>query len=106
LVRVNGDVEYLNEGGMVVGLFAGVRYERGHVKLHPGDVVVFCTDGITEANNSSEDEYGTQRLLDLVTRERHLPAQEIVQAVMSSVDAFSRGGTHEDDRVILILKVS
>jgi sigma-B regulation protein RsbU (phosphoserine phosphatase) len=106
VVRVNGDVEYLTEGGMVVGLFAGVRYERGHVKLHPGDVVVFCTDGITEANNSSEEEFGTQQLVDLVTRERHLPAQEIVQAVMTSVDTFSRGGTHEDDRVILILKVS
>jgi phosphoserine phosphatase RsbU/P len=106
VVRVNGDVEYLTEGGMVVGLFAGVRYERGHVKLHPGDIVVFCTDGITEANNSSEEEFGTQRLVDLVTRERHLPAQEIVQTVMTSVDNFSRGGTHEDDRVILILKVS
>jgi phosphoserine phosphatase RsbU/P len=106
VVRVNGEVEYLTEGGMVVGLFAGVRYERGHVKLHPGDVVVFCTDGITEANNSSEEEFGTQRLVDLVTRERHLPAQDIVQAVMTTVDAFSRGGTHEDDRVILILKVS
>jgi serine phosphatase RsbU (regulator of sigma subunit) len=69
-------------------------------------VVVFCTDGITEANNSSEEEFGMQRLLDLVTRERHLPAQEIVQAVMTNVDSFSRGGTHEDDRVILILKVS
>jgi serine phosphatase RsbU (regulator of sigma subunit) len=44
--------------------------------------------------------------VDLVTRERHLPAQEIVQAVMTSVDAFSRGGTHEDDRVILIIKVT
>jgi sigma-B regulation protein RsbU (phosphoserine phosphatase) len=106
VVRVSGDVEYLTEGGMVVGLFAGVRYERGHVKLHPGDVVVFCTDGITEANNSSEEEFGTQALVDLVTRERHLPAQEIVQAVMTSVDAFSRGGTHEDDRVILIIKVT
>jgi sigma-B regulation protein RsbU (phosphoserine phosphatase) len=106
VVRVDGDVEYLTEGGMVVGLFAGVRYERGHVKLHPGDVVVFCTDGITEANNSSEEEFGTERLVDLVTRERHLPAQEIVQAVMTSVDSFSRGGSHEDDRVILIIKVT
>src|ERR1700678_4006535 len=106
VVRVNGDVEYLTEGGMVVGLFSGVRYERGHVKLHPGDVVVFCTDGITEANNSSEEEFGTQALGDLGRRARTLPAQEIVQAVMTSVDAFSRGGTHEDDRVILIIKVT
>ncbi|MFZ3214856.1 MAG: GAF domain-containing SpoIIE family protein phosphatase [Candidatus Acidiferrales bacterium] len=105
VVRLNGEVEYLTEGGMVVGLFAGMRYERGHVKLFPGDVVVACTDGITEANNSSEEEFGTQRLVELVTRDRHLPAQEIVQAVMAEVDSFSLGGTHEDDRVILILKV-
>jgi sigma-B regulation protein RsbU (phosphoserine phosphatase) len=105
VVRVNGEVEYLTEGGMVVGLFAGVRYERGHVKLHRGDVVVFCTDGITEANNSSEEEFGTQRLVELVARERELPAQEIVQSVLTQVDLFSRGGTHEDDRVILVLKV-
>ncbi|MFY9802411.1 MAG: GAF domain-containing SpoIIE family protein phosphatase [Candidatus Acidiferrales bacterium] len=105
VVRVNGEVEYLTEGGMVVGLFAGVRYERGHVKLHRGDVVVFCTDGITEANNSSEEEYGSQRLVELVARNRELPAQEIVQSVLTEVDLFSRGGTHEDDRVILVLKV-
>ncbi|MGA7624098.1 MAG: GAF domain-containing SpoIIE family protein phosphatase [Candidatus Acidiferrales bacterium] len=105
VVRVNGEVEYLTEGGMVVGLFAGVRYERGHVKLHRGDVVVACTDGITEANNVAEEEYGTQRLVELVARERQLPAQEIVQCVLREVDLFSHGGTHEDDRVILVLKV-
>jgi sigma-B regulation protein RsbU (phosphoserine phosphatase) len=105
VVRVNGDVEYLTEGGMVVGLFPGVRYERGHVKLYPGDVVVACTDGITEANNAIEEEFGNQRLVDLVTRERRLPAQEIVQMVMNEVEEFSRAGTHEDDRVILIIKV-
>jgi serine phosphatase RsbU (regulator of sigma subunit) len=41
----------------------------------------------------------------LVARERELPAQEIVQKVLTDVDLFSRGGTHEDDRVILVLKV-
>jgi serine phosphatase RsbU (regulator of sigma subunit) len=43
--------------------------------------------------------------VDLVARERQLPAQEIVQCVLRDVDLFSHGGTHEDDRVILILKV-
>src|SRR5271163_3842754 len=105
VVRVDGDVEYLTEGGMVVGLFAGVRYERGHVKLHPGDLVVFCTDGITEANNSSEEEFGQPRLVELAVRERTKRAQEIVDIVLKEVDLFSRGGTHEDDRVIMILKV-
>ena len=82
-----------------------MRYERGHVKLHPGDIVVACTDGITEADNSKEEEFGSQKLVDLVARERALSAEQIVQSVLTEVDLFSRGGTHEDDRVIMILKV-
>ncbi len=105
VIRATGKVDYLTEGGMVVGLFPGVRYERGHVKLHSGDIVVACTDGITEADNAKEEEFGSQKLVDLVARERALSAEQIVQSVLTEVDLFSRGGTHEDDRVIMILKV-
>jgi phosphoserine phosphatase RsbU/P len=105
VVRANGTVEYLREGGMVVGMFPGVHFDRGHVKLEVGDIFVACTDGITEAMNAQDDEFGSPRLAELVARERALPAEEIVQSVLTEVDLFSRGGTHEDDRVILILKV-
>jgi sigma-B regulation protein RsbU (phosphoserine phosphatase) len=105
VVRANGTVDYLREGGMVVGMFPSVKFDRGHVRMEPGDIFVACTDGITEAMNSQDDEYGSQRLIDLVARERSLPAAEIVQSVLTEVDHFSRGGTHEDDRVILIMKV-
>jgi sigma-B regulation protein RsbU (phosphoserine phosphatase) len=105
VVRANGSVDYLREGGMVVGLFPSQHYDRGHVKMEPGDIFVGCTDGITEAMNAADDEYGQQRLVELVGRERGLPAPEIVQSVLTEVDLFSTGGTHEDDRVILILKV-
>jgi len=105
VVRANGKVDYLCEGGMVVGLFPSVHYDRGHVKMEPGDVFVGCTDGITEAMDVNSDEFGRERLAELVGRERALPAQEIVQSVLTEVDLFSRGGTHEDDRVILVLKV-
>src|ERR1700675_1790817 len=106
VVRANGAVDYLREGGMVVGLFPSQHYDRGHVRMEPGDIFVGCTDGITEAMDTQDEEYGQQRLVELVARERELPAAEIVKSVMTSVDSFSRGGTHEDDRVILILKVS
>jgi len=105
VVRSNGTVEYLREGGMVVGMFPRVQFDRGHVRLETGDIFVACTDGITEAMDAQDDEFGSQRLVDLVARERALPAAEIVQSVLTEVDYFSRGGTHEDDRVILILKV-
>jgi phosphoserine phosphatase RsbU/P len=105
VVRANGDVEYLREGGMVVGLFPSQKFERGHVRLEMGDTVVACTDGITEAMNTADEEFGSQRLVELVSRERAQPAAEIVTSVLTEVDLFSKGGTHEDDRVILVLKV-
>jgi sigma-B regulation protein RsbU (phosphoserine phosphatase) len=105
VVRSNGTVDYLREGGMVVGMFPSVKFDRGHVRLESGDIFVACTDGITEAMNAQDDEFGSQRLIEMVARERALPAAEIVQSVLTEVDYFSRGGTHEDDRVILIMKV-
>jgi sigma-B regulation protein RsbU (phosphoserine phosphatase) len=105
VVRADGSVEYLREGGMVVGLFPSVHYDRGHVRLNTGDIVVSCTDGITEAMDQESEEFGQPRLVDLCVRERAKPAQEIVDIVLKEVDLFSRGGTHEDDRVIMILKV-
>ena len=106
VVRASGGFDYLREGGMVVGLFPNVHYDRGHVRLHPGDIVVACTDGITEAMDRQGEEFGMQRLVELIAKERALPAHDIVKSVLTEVDLFSRGGTHEDDRVILILKVA
>src|SRR5580692_377839 len=105
VVRADGSVEYLREGGMVVGLFPSVHYDRGHVRLNRGDIVVACTDGITEAMDKESEEFGQPRLVELCVRERAKPAQEIVDIVLKEVDLFSRGGTHKDDRVIMILKV-
>jgi len=67
--------------------------------------VVACTDGITEAMDAASEEFGQPRLVDLAVRERSKSAQEIVDIVLEEVDLFSRGGTHEDDRVMMILKV-
>lgn len=105
VVRADGEVVFLREGGMVMGVFPGVPYERGYMPLSTGDTFVTCTDGITEAMDVKEEEYGLERLVEAVQRQRHLPAEQIVQNVLAEVDQFSRGGPHEDDRVIFILKV-
>jgi serine phosphatase RsbU (regulator of sigma subunit) len=105
LVRANGDVEYLREGGMVVGVLPGEQYTRGYLLLEPGDVFVACTDGITEAMDTKNEEYGLERMVEVVRKHRAEPAQRILDSLILDVDRFSRGGTHEDDRVVLILKV-
>jgi len=77
----------------------------GSSDVGPGDTVVACTDGITEAMDKDDEEFGSPRLAELVARENHLSAGAIVDSVLKEVDLFSRGGTHEDDRVILVMKV-
>ena len=105
VVRAAGDVVLLEEGGMVVGLFPDVTYRRGIVQLASGDIVVACTDGITEAMNAHHDEYGRDRLRDAVRRRQNLPAPQIVESILDEVEQFSRGGDHDDDRVLMVLKV-
>ena len=101
----SGDYRLLQEGGTVVGLFPDSEYSRGSCKLQPGDVFVACTDGITEPCDLNEEEYGTERLAECVSRNRHRPAQEIIDCVLTELEEFARGGVHIDDKVLMVMKV-
>lgn len=105
IVRPDKAPVQLTEGGLVVGLFEKVQYKRGHVKFEPGDVLVLCTDGITEAMDTQNDEYGLTRLMTCVQEAATLGAPEIVSAVRADVDRFSKGGEHLDDKVMIAIKV-
>jgi len=105
VIRANGETHSLTEGGMVIGVIPGQSYERGFHRLEKGDVFIACTDGITEAMDREGNEYGLERLIASVSNHRQRKPQEIVNRVLNEVDEFSRGGAHEDDRVVLILKV-
>jgi phosphoserine phosphatase RsbU/P len=108
-ILINGETgkyKLLEEGGTVVGLFPTAEYNRGSASLAPGDVLVCCTDGILEAMNAQEDEYGNERLAECVANHRTKPAQAIVDAVLAEVSEFSRSGTHIDDKVLMIMKVT
>ncbi len=104
LVSESG-VRLLNEGSPVVGLLPGMRYRRGHVKLAQGDIVVACTDGITEAAGVSEEEYGGERLGREVLARRTQSASSIVDALFAEISDFSIGATHPDDKILMAIKV-
>ncbi len=101
-----GAYRLLEEGGTVIGLFPNNEYKRGSAKLEAGDVLVCCTDGILDACDEREDEYGMERLAMCVAHHRGMSAQGIVGAVMDEVASFSRGGAHRDDKVLMVLKVT
>jgi sigma-B regulation protein RsbU (phosphoserine phosphatase) len=95
----------LTDGGMVIGLFENARYERGHTRLQGGDVLILCTDGITESMDPQHEEYGADRLIHCVQGVADHKAGEIVSFVSTDVARFSRHGTHLDDKVMIVIKV-
>ena len=107
LIRADGSgVLQLDEGGTVIGLFPQTEYKRGSVLMKPGDVLVCCTDGILEACNLEEDEYGKERLAECIANNRKKTAQAIIDCVLAEVDTFAASGKYTDDKVLMILKMN
>lgn len=105
VVRADGEPVALTEGGMVVGLFPKMHYQRGYAELKGGDVILVCTDGIVEADDTEGNQYESERLVQLVQKSRQAPAQKLVEAIFADVARFSEGGTHTDDKVMMVVKV-
>jgi len=104
-VRPGSEPVQLVEGGMVIGLFENVQFDRGHVKFKPGDILLLCTDGITEAMDVESQEFGMDRVVSSASELPAHKAKEIVLKVCDDVSKFSKGGTHMDDKVMLAIKV-
>ena len=106
IVSTQGEPAHLTEGGTVIGLLDNVRYKGGQFKFETGDVLVLCTDGITESMDEDQEEYGMGRLLNCVRGVISQGAAEIVNAVNADVAGYSRMGTHLDDEVMIAIKVT
>src|ERR1700719_4605012 len=92
----DGSHERLTEGGGVLGVFAHQKFESGAVQLRSGDRVVMYTDGVTEACNSQDEEFGEERLLNVLQENPSRSAIEIQKSILHSVSEFSRGPWRDD----------
>jgi sigma-B regulation protein RsbU (phosphoserine phosphatase) len=101
-----GEVKLLEEGGTVIGLFPQVDYTRGSVKLEKDDVFVCSTDGILQISDDEKHQYGARRLTDFVRRHRERTAQGIADAVLAEVSAYSTASMNDDDKVLIVMKVT
>jgi sigma-B regulation protein RsbU (phosphoserine phosphatase) len=101
LIGENGSIRRLEAGGTVVGLFDDVPYDEGSVVMHPGEVFIAYSDGVTEPENDF-GEFGEARLIELVRENRHLPLEQISQIVTSAVDTWI-GDNEQPDDVTLVL---
>jgi serine phosphatase RsbU (regulator of sigma subunit) len=106
LVRSNGDIDWLMPTGMPLGLMPNATYTATEASLEPGDTMVLYTDGITEANNPEEEEFGRERLGECCVEHRGLPVDDLAQAIHDSVEAFAQSVPYHDDRTLVILRRS
>jgi sigma-B regulation protein RsbU (phosphoserine phosphatase) len=92
--------------GVPLGSFPGSTYDEISFDLQPGDVFVFCTDGIVEANDSQAREFGSARLQKVICETRDQPSRQIVDAIFSAVQDFRGDTPPNDDMTAVVLKIT
>ncbi|MFZ1007027.1 MAG: SpoIIE family protein phosphatase [Candidatus Sulfotelmatobacter sp.] len=101
LIAQDGGVRRLEAGGTVVGLFDNMTYDEDSVDMHPGEIFLAYSDGVSEPENEF-GEFGEERLIDLVRENRRLPLLQISQTVTQAVDDWI-GDQEQPDDITLVL---
>jgi sigma-B regulation protein RsbU (phosphoserine phosphatase) len=104
VIRRDGSVVRLETTGFPVGLFADSTYEESVVRLQPGDTVIAYTDGVIETVNPSGEEWEVEGIRKAAVENKARNAEELVNAIFTSLDEFSRG-RQGDDATVAVLRV-
>jgi len=105
-VILRGDAELtLGEGGPVVGLLPRAGYSQASIELLPGDIFIGYTDGISEAMNGRDDEWGEEAMIKTAKQLRDFGPGEIIDGIIAEADRFADGAEQHDDMTLLVVKV-
>jgi sigma-B regulation protein RsbU (phosphoserine phosphatase) len=104
LVRADGNIEHLEASGVMVGAFDFASWDQQSMELGPGDLLFIFTDGVTEAENESEEMYSDERLEKLLLDKRELSADDLAETIHSDIRGFVQDAPSSDDITMLILK--
>jgi len=104
LRRANGSIERLDVGGLPVGIQPEAKYESASVTLAPGDWLIIFTDGLVEAENARQEEYGETRLLSAVHAGAATAPADMLSRLMAELDLFVGSTPQHDDVTCLLVK--
>lgn len=103
-LSADGERRELAEGGAVLGPIRDASYERGFVRLRPGDCVILYTDGLIETESVDGEEFGIERLVGVVTENRERGSRAVADAIFDAVKAFSGSLAQPDDRTVMVVR--
>ncbi len=106
LRRSNGSIERLGVGGLPLGIMADAKYESASALLAPGDWLVIFTDGLVEAENARQEEYGEDRLLSAIGAGAAETPAEMLKRLMTELDFFVGSTPQHDDVTCLLVKAA
>src|SRR6478672_7477141 len=104
LLRKNGQLELLSDGGPVLGVVPGAVFERGSVTLRGGDLLLACSDGILESFNEAEQEFGNMRLQTELRRAQGGSSEAVLFSVLGAVQDFAAPRPLTDDMTLVVVK--
>ena len=99
------EASFLDVTGTVVGAFPNVQYEERIIALHEGDLLVAYTDGVAEPENEYGEEFGSERLRDIVLRHRNADSPELIAKVMEAVEQWTSAPELPDDMTVVVAKI-
>lgn len=105
LLLKNDAVIQLTEGGFMIGILdTGINYEVGKIELDTEDIIIFYTDGVTEAMNITGDEFGENKLIETLNENKNKSSNEILDNIKDSIMEFTKDTAQYDDITLIVLK--
>ncbi len=104
LLRANGEAEWIKATGTPLGLISNMPYEEESFVVHPGDIIALFSDGVPEAQDINEEEYGEQHVADFMRGIAHESATVIVAKIFDEIDRFAGAAPQYDDITLFVLK--
>ena len=104
ILRASGEVERMTCTGMALGMFPRQVYDEQVSMLEPGDLLAMYSDGVSDAQNLAEEDFGVERLIDVLREHAAKPAESIVDAVFEAIDRFAGDAPQFDDITLMVVK--
>jgi sigma-B regulation protein RsbU (phosphoserine phosphatase) len=104
LLRANGEAQWLKSTGTPLGLLPGMPYDEQNFALESGDLIALFSDGVTEAQDENENEFGEERTANFIRTIAHEPASVIVEKVFAEIDRFAGNAPQYDDITLMVIK--